>query len=162
MTWKSHQLISFAGAMALGFPLTESIAIAVFSVLPDAIEGFIPNAKHRGNSHFWGIWLLMLLVGGLIIKAGFSQGEQAIFLAGNIICLASIASIFHIVEDSLTISGVPIFPLLTNRNFSIPLCKTRESSEMVVTVMMIFCLFFIWKTGFVQVPYISLREGLYF
>jgi membrane-bound metal-dependent hydrolase YbcI (DUF457 family) len=135
MTWKSHKITSFFLACALGFDLVASFSIALFSIFPDALEKWWPASEHREGSHFW---LTYIAFG--ILSYGFLTAFYYIYavkIFAIFLFLFAVGSLLHIFEDMFSVSGIPIWPWFSNRKMMIPIYKTKQISEYIVTA--IFC-----------------------
>ena len=128
MTWKSHKLVSAAIAYAIGLPLEGIIAVTIGSITPDFIE-FVFKIKHRGVSHFWGIYALVFLF------ATYHALQQPI--AGLIIKWTSLGCLLHIFEDAMSKAGIPMFPGTFKRIKLGQLYKTKYPSEAIVVLAII-------------------------
>ncbi len=72
--------------------------------------------RHRTTTHSIFFPMALMIVGRIVHIIGLSQ---LLFLSG-------IASLFHIVEDAFTVSGVPLFYPISKKNYKIPLVNTRR------------------------------------
>jgi len=126
MTWKNHKLVSIAIAYAIGLPLEGIIAVAIGSIIPDFIE-FVFKIKHRGISHFWGIYALVFLF------ATYHAFQQPI-IAGLIIKWTSLGCLLHLFEDAMSKAGIPMFPGTFKRIKLGQLYITKQPSEIIVAL----------------------------
>jgi len=121
--WRAHEITSAAIAYTLCLPLEGIIAVAVGSIIPDFLEFvFKFRLKHRGITHFWGLYGIALLV---VHYYPFAQPLIASLLTWFILgCL------LHIFEDSMSKSGVPFCPGIHGHYIKLgELYKTGELSE---------------------------------
>jgi membrane-bound metal-dependent hydrolase YbcI (DUF457 family) len=141
MTWKSHIAVTTTGAYALTLNPTLAALAGAGSVLPDRLELLLPFLKHRGNSHSLVLW-----IGGTL-----AAGVAAILHPP---CLPLVpllgGGLAHTLEDMCSVSGVPMLPGVRAKKSSniikIPLYKTGQPSEVVVTALLVALFSFIIYT----------------
>jgi inner membrane protein len=104
MTWLSHT--SIATAIALPFSPLHIPIIVLGSTAPDWIETLLTTfgfeIQHREETHYLTSWLILIVISFFI---DFN----------NLLFWFAIGGLSHILEDSLTISGVPFSPYSTHR-----------------------------------------------
>jgi len=121
--WKSHKITSAAIAYAFSLPLEGIIVVAIGSIIPDFLEFIFKfKLKHRGITHFWGLYAIGLLV---IHYHPFSQP-----LITSLLTWLMLGCLLHIFEDSMSKSGVPFFPGIRGHYIKVgELYKTKDISE---------------------------------
>jgi inner membrane protein len=104
MTWLSHS--SIATAIALPLSPAHIPVIVLGSTAPDWIEYVLNalglNVEHRKETHYVVLWLF------LICLSFFIDFNSMLFWF-------AIGGLSHVLEDSLTVSGVPFSPYSTHR-----------------------------------------------
>jgi len=127
MIWATHILSAAFLAERLGADLPSIAACAAGGVLPDWIEtiGRIRILRHRGLSHSVLLWsflcsALMAFFPALLWMRYFTLG---VFL--------------HLAEDSLTMTGVPVF---LKRRIAFRLVRTGGLSELLFVLAFVHVL----------------------
>jgi len=128
MTWKNHKLVSIAITYAIGLPLEGIVVVAIGSIIPDFIE-FVFKMKHRGMSHFWGIYALIFLF------ATYHVFQQPI--VGLIIKWTSFGCLLHLFEDSMSKAGIPTFPGSLRKIKLGELYITKQPSEFFLALSIV-------------------------
>jgi membrane-bound metal-dependent hydrolase YbcI (DUF457 family) len=132
MTWKSHIAVTGAGAYAATLNPAFAAIAAAGSVLPDRIELIAPFLKHRGNSHALTLW-----TGAAIASAIAASLHPELWPAFALL----VGGLAHTLEDMCSVSGVPLLPGTNVKKSSniikIPLYKTGQPSEFVVTILLL-------------------------
>jgi inner membrane protein len=104
MTWLSHT--SIATAIALPISPAYIPVIVLGSTAPDWLEYVLNalgiNVEHRKETHYLTSWLILIFI--------------ALFIDfNNMLFWFAIGGLSHVVEDSLTVSGIPFSPYSTHR-----------------------------------------------
>lgn len=141
MKWITHQTGAVIGAFALGLPLPGVALASAGAIFPDLIDQRLSrlaptkkgrqrlfNRIHRGPSHWFGWWLMLLILafalpGPLLladIAAGFAFGALS-----------------HICLDTLTPAGTPLLPLPGSMRVAMPVCSTGRAGEFIFLVLLI-------------------------
>lgn len=116
-----------------------SIATSLCSHLPDAIEfgmGKFIFPKHRGISHNPLLWLAVLALSWLF--AYHPMIEQAAWLLKSFhfapwwVLLPAIGAFFHLAEDALSISGIPLW---NGQRLAAGLYRTGTFREFLVVLV---------------------------
>lgn len=168
MKWFTHKAVAVAGALAVGTTPAGFIGVLIGSVLPDMIDTFRIHGDrriwwriHRQTTHWFG-WYLILMVLGLGISAmGLSSGHTAAVVAtalqdmarelglsrmsgvkeagskllGEIVLWIGVGGLVHILLDALTPMGVPLFPQGGKRRIGFKLVKTGGRGEKIFLVV---------------------------
>lgn len=149
MTWPTHQAGSVVAALALHLPPLAIFAAFLGAVLPDVVDQSLSrlapgkkmrqkifNRVHRGNSHWFGWWLLVFM-----LPLVFGMPE----FVRNILAGLALGGLSHVTLDMLTPRGVPLFPIGPVRNLAIPICSTGKPGEYIFLALLIaagvLCLF---------------------
>ncbi len=140
MKWANHQIIGFSVPLILSGSLPLSIASAVFSVAPDAIEGSRDKKllKHRGLSHNPFVWLAICAAGLLLIHILKPHIMSNTYLNSvnfyKTVLWADLSLAvgvsLHLLADSLTITGIP---LLGSRRAALKLFHTGSFVEYLIS-----------------------------
>jgi membrane-bound metal-dependent hydrolase YbcI (DUF457 family) len=126
MLWQTHILTSALLAYRLGADIPFGVVASAFgSVFPDWIEraGRLRLLRHRGLSHSVVLWLCVC--SGL--PAYFSSVPQIRWFALGVL--------LHLAEDSLTMTGVPLF--WGKRRIALRLIRTGGPSEALFLVLFV-------------------------
>lgn len=132
MRWVTHQTVGVLAALACGLENPAIAAAWPGSVLPDIIDQQRArlrrntqkrfNQIHRGASHWFG-WYVLLLLGGLVVPLTPLARQITVGLA--------LGALSHILLDMLTPSGIPLHPFSRQRKLSLKLCKTGGWGERI-------------------------------
>ena len=132
MKWITHQTAAIGAALVMQLPLEGVIASCVGGVLPDKLDMRIadmtPNRQrtfnriHRGTTHWFGWWLLLLLLGGA--TGLLPRIPHLPPFAHAIIMGLGFGGLTHVVLDMLNPHGVPIMPFSRKPTLSLKLCST--------------------------------------
>lgn len=135
MKWITHQTGAVAAGLALQMPLLAVGAAFAGAILPDVLDQSISrmgrnkkqrqkifNRIHRGNSHWFGWWLGLFIVGA---AAPLSPVCKAL-CAG-----LAMGATSHVLLDMLTTQGVPLLPFTRKNRVSLSLCSTGKMGEYV-------------------------------
>jgi inner membrane protein len=123
--------------MALHLPPAGVLAACVGAVLPDIIDMRVAglamtkaskqrtfNRIHRGLTHWFGWWAL-LLAGGVLFT-----GWNALHpLVRTCLMGLGFGGLSHVTLDMLTPNGVPLLPLPGSTRVSLRLCSTGSLGE---------------------------------
>ncbi len=133
MKWLTHQSAAVAAALALQLPPAGIVAACVGAVLPDVLDQRLAglagskrarqrvfNRIHRGATHWFGWWLVLLLAGMVL---PLPPVERAALLG------VGFGGISHVILDMLTPQGVPLQPFSRKGRFSLKLCSTGSLGE---------------------------------
>lgn len=139
MKWITHQTGAVLGALALGLPWPGIAAAGAGAVFPDVIDQKISglaatrrgrqkifNKIHRGPSHWFGWWLLLLAV--LAVWPPLARDAAAGFVFG---------ALSHIALDMLTPQGVPLRPFSRRGRLALPVCSTGKAGEYVFLALLL-------------------------
>lgn len=143
MKWITHQTGAILLATGIQSPLATIMGAGAGAILPDLIDQRISglasgkkgkqkifNRIHRGNSHWFGWWLLAFLMLGVWTQGALLQE----------VCLGlALGALSHVFLDMLTPQGVPILPFTHGRRLSLKLCSTGSMREYVFLGAMIGC-----------------------
>ena len=146
MRWITHQIAAVGLLFSLKFSLGAVAAGFVGSILPDIIDqklaktfGFSKRGQqrvfgrvHRGLSHWFGLYLLLILACNYLLIADWIK---------EIILGFAIAALSHVLLDMLTPKGVPILPLAKKPRLSLPICSTGSLGEYIF--LMAICLIYV-------------------
>ncbi|MCD8491556.1 MAG: metal-dependent hydrolase [Geovibrio sp.] len=144
MKFTSHKAINGSVAVFLGFDLMGIVTMTLGSVLPDIIDKALSGNSeivwdrvHRTLSHWWIIWALILY---------FSHRNSDIFVLSmpvfKIVSHLAFGSLLHILCDSMTLGGVPLFNPF-RQSFGLRLFHTGSPQEYVfVTIIASTLLYF--------------------
>ena len=135
MLWKSHKILSGAIAYTMGLPVEGIALVMVGSVFPDSVE-YVFRSKHRGIFHFWLIYFIVFLL-------AFFKGFSPVYL-NFVLKWFSFGCLLHILEDSMSKTGVPIF-LGMKKRLKLKLYSTGRASEYVLLFVCVL-IFFVIKT----------------
>lgn len=133
MKWLTHQTGAVVLAAGLNFPLTGVIVAAAGAVLPDVIDQRVSklgasrerrrkifNKIHRGHSHWFGWWLTAFCLAACYIPPGLLR-DAALGVA--------LGALSHVLLDTLTPQGTPLFPFTHGHRLSFKLCATGSAGE---------------------------------
>ena len=119
--------------------LLSLVAVAVGSILPDWIEtvGKVRILKHRGISHAAWFWTILGLVWWMCVQKGivslsYAGVQQIAFYARFLI----IGIFLHLLEDALTITGIPVAPFRHER-LALRLFATGSRGEAVFVALVV-------------------------
>ncbi|MDR3357750.1 MAG: metal-dependent hydrolase [Desulfovibrio sp.] len=133
MKWITHQTAAVAAALALNLPPEGVLTACAGAVLPDMLDHRLSglaltsrgrqrvfNRIHRGPTHWFG-WWAVLLAGGM--TAHISSASQAM-LTG-----LGFGGLSHVLLDMCTPRGVPLRPFSRAGRLSLNLCSTGSLGE---------------------------------
>jgi hypothetical protein len=151
MTWVNHKIVGFAIPFMFTRNYLFSFLSAIFSILPDLVEGNRMVLKHRGISHNPFLWLAVCL--SAYAFALFGPVESMLHLDPatplpfvprlllSWAVLAAASGVFlHLACDSLTMTGVPLYG---NRRFALKLFRTGSPVEYIISMALIVVLVYI-------------------
>lgn len=145
MTWKSHQILTLGFGLYLSLAPLSLLSALLGSILPDLCDqrfaAFLARSRrerafyfakvHRGFSHWFGLWLVLLWVTELL------GPPWALFTLG-----LAFGALLHIFFDALTPMGVPLFPFACSFRLGYPLCRTASLGEYVLVGLILALLVF--------------------
>lgn len=133
MKWITHQTGAVVLSVALQLSPVGLAAASVGAILPDVVDQRISslgatrkqrqrifNRVHRGDSHWFGWWLLLFLTGFFCHMSAWTVD----LLAG-----VALGGLSHVFLDMLTTSGVPVLPFTRKNKLSLHLCATGKIGE---------------------------------
>lgn len=130
MKWITHEAVAVGTAFLLGMPPVALAGVAFGSVLPDVLDQSMAralvfrnlafNKLHRGVTHWFGWWLVLLFTGLLQPQ----QVNLTLFITGT-----ALGGLIHVALDLCTVGGVPIAPWSKKHMISLKLCKTGSLQE---------------------------------
>ncbi len=142
MKWITHKTIAVGAAVILELPPAFILTTLLGSVLPDIIDQRVSrmtpnpqktfNAIHRGVSHWFGWYALLLSVWVLGIYYPRSMGS--LHMDKTLLhCLGGLGfgGLFHIFLDMCTPSGVPLSLFSPKNRVSLKLFSTGSVQEYV-------------------------------
>lgn len=135
MKWISHLAIAVAPVALISPSLMA--ATAAGAIAPDALERVI-NAKHRQGTHILIYWVIASLTALMLAFAvgGWAWHGAALMLGG----------LSHILLDSLTPTGVPLYPGgLARVHFFGGRVVTGSMTEYAITAVVVALTFAAWK-----------------
>ena len=112
MRWRSHVVFGISAGMFLDSPPEAYPLLVLGTVFPDKAEaGVIP---HRTITHSLLLWTLLFLGFRALLGIVFSSLPEellksAAFFTANAVQGFFVGALSHLLADSLTITGVPIF-----------------------------------------------------
>ncbi len=140
MKWMTHQAAAVGMALVLHLPVEGVLASCFGAVLPDMLDQRASrmtrnpqrtfNRIHRGVTHWFGWWLALFLVAGLLPLP--PHGRAVVLGVG-------FGALSHIVLDMLNPTGVPLHPFSRKNRFSLRLCSTGSVGEYVFLAAMLGC-----------------------
>lgn len=132
----SHKAITASVAVFMGVPVTGIVIMVIGGILPDIIEMTIAmrNDKlfkkiHRTISHWWVLWLLLasfIYITPMPIVFGVYTGDVLLWCCYG--CL------IHILLDSLTFGGVPLFNPF-KQSFGFRFFPTGSPAEYIIVAL---------------------------
>lgn len=139
MKWITHQTGAVLGGLVLGLSPLGVIAAGTGAIIPDVIDQSVSslggrrrqkvfNRIHRGQSHWFGWWLLLFLAPMLL--------ELPRLLAESMAGLA-LGGLSHAGLDMLTPRGVPFLPWRGSLRLALPICSTGRIGEYVFLAVML-------------------------
>ena len=144
MKWMTHQAAAVGMALVLHLPVEGVLASCFGAVLPDMLDQRVSrmtrnpqrtfNRIHRGVTHWFGWWLALFLVAGLL---PLPPHWRAVVLG------VGFGALSHIVLDMLNPTGVPLHPFSRKNRFSLRLCSTGSVGEYVFLGVMLVLLGFL-------------------
>ncbi|MGN0008541.1 MAG: metal-dependent hydrolase [Desulfovibrionaceae bacterium] len=145
MKWVTHQAVAVAAAYTLKMPAEGLAAVWLGSVMPDILDQKIAglfrnrqkafNQIHRGATHWFGIWALLLCAAFVLPLP--SPLESAVAGLG-------FGGLAHVALDMCTPSGIPLVPWSRRNKFSLKICKTGSVGEycfLAVSMALFGCLY---------------------
>lgn len=134
MKWYNHKAVGAGVSLLFGLPLSGVFITIVSSVLPDVVEFGV--LKHRGLSHAWWIYALLYVVSVAILP------KYSIYFS-----FIALGILIHLICDALTMMGIPLSPF-SDKRIAFKFFKTGSVTEyIVVSVIMLICLYIFFKTG---------------
>lgn len=144
MKWFTHKAIAVAGALALDAPGPGIIATLIGSILPDVTDTTLSMGNkqrwrkiHRQTSHWFGWYLLLMLIGALSIPSQIMKHSlpiQTAQLASECIVWVGFGGIMHVLLDALTPMGIPVWPLGGKQRMGFKLVTTGSIGEMIFLI----------------------------
>lgn len=133
----NHRIITTGAIVIAGVDLSGVASAMVGSTLPDLdLRLGIP---HRTLTHWW------ILYAGLAAVSEVLPLPSVPPLANHVVYWLCIGALFHILEDSVTPSGVPLL-LPFGKNFSFNLSRTGGKLEYVLSGITVFGLIILAMT----------------
>lgn len=150
MTWPTHQVGAALAALALDLPPLAIASACLGAVLPDLADQKISalatgkrmrqkvfNRIHRGNSHWFGWWIMLFMLPLAFPMPAFARDLLAGFALGGLA---------HVAMDMLTPRGVPLLPFGPVRNVAIPVCSTGKAGEYVfMAILLLLGIFYLFS-----------------
>ena len=162
MTWKNHYVVTAALALTLTGRLDTAFAAMATAALPDQLEAFLPLGRHRGATHWLGLWLGVLLAvpcyfprelrrlaPGVWRHHGHALPAWHLALGTAALGLA-LGPLLHVVLDGCSRDGVPVLPFSRAR-LQLSLYRTRnrrwpwDVSEWVFTALLLAACVWAWS-----------------
>ena len=148
MKWFTHKAIAIAGALALEASPPGLFATLVGSILPDlADRTFAMGNKqqwrriHRQTSHWMGWYLLFMILGLMNFPLKhFALSPIANQLFSEIMLWVGFGGITHVLLDSLTPMGIPMWPFGSKKRIGLSLISTGSVGELVFLIISISCI----------------------
>lgn len=152
MRWITHTGVAVGVAAVLGAPAVVVAGVAAGSVLPDVFDQLVAGRNqqlwrkiHRGTSHWWG-WYALLIVGAFLLGPEAQETFRDFLNAldvlprdvvrllqqgpvdGVLLGLALGAG-SHVALDALNPSGVPLWPFSAKPRLGLGLVSTGTWQE---------------------------------
>lgn len=160
MRWIYHKACTGVTVYALTHNIPFSLACAVASVLPDAIESppwfnrYLYRKQHRQLSHYFMPYLIGLFIATFFIMKSpcitltpytiksilaYQDYSSILCIGWWVLAISCIGALFHIVEDGLcgTVPGLLPF----GKRWGIVLFKVRTAAETYYVLM--YCMLMI-------------------
>lgn len=133
MRWVNHKIVTVSTIYALTGGVIAAFTSMSTSHLPDLLEmrGVVP---HRTITHWFALWMTAVVASLLLLLCFKSWSYYLLFYA-------VVGGFCHVVQDFLSISGVP-FGSPAARPFGLGLYKTRGEGELI-TVAGFVAVFFV-------------------
>jgi len=159
MKWVNHKAITFSVAYYLSGNIFYSLISALGAVFPDWVEGFNysdPNWKkrHRTYSHWWVLYVAILLVTTFIFLSKFHVDFRNIkevvisktipldniaYLSYSVFFWFVVGCLFHIVQDAFT-GSIPVLSPTKKVNW-FRIVRTGTIWEYIASIVLIFLIF---------------------
>lgn len=136
MRWVNHKIIGFAIPFILTRNYLFSFLSAIFSILPDLVEGNRVVLKHRGISHNPFAWLALCLAAYWAITLWVGDTVTSALFTWFVLSIAS-GVFLHLLADSLTMSGIPLYG---DRRLAAKLFRTGSPTEYVISLVILLVL----------------------
>lgn len=101
MTWKSHQVVTFATVFALSQDVFASVFATLGSALPDKLEGPFWRSWHRTYTHWFVLYLPFIV---LFWRLGGPNGNLVVQGSFWIV----VGALLHILEDAIC-GAIPVW-----------------------------------------------------
>jgi len=125
----NHKIISFGISALAGADIVGVLGALAGSTLPDLdIPLGIP---HRTITHWWPIYT------GAGIAVKFLPTGYLPPLVTDFVFWVCVGSLLHIIEDSLTVGGIPVLGPFSKKRFSFMLTRTGGMLEYLVSLAVI-------------------------
>lgn len=125
----NHKIISLGISALAGADIGGMMGVLAGATLPDLdIPLGIP---HRTITHWWPIYT------GTAIAVKLLPVGQFPALVTDFIFWVCVGSLLHILEDSLTVGGVPILNPFSRKRFSFGLTRTGGMFEYLVSIAVV-------------------------
>ena len=122
VTWKSHCIANGVMAWALTGRPEVAAAAMMTATLPDQLEALLPFGRHRGASHWLGLWLGLILTAPSCARREWSSYLSQVFshhipgwhlggmFVGAVVFGLALGPFLHVLLDGCSDSGVPVLP----------------------------------------------------
>lgn len=140
MKWITHQSGAILGALVMGMPWPGVAAAGAGAIFPDVIDLKVSslggsragrqkifNRIHRGPSHWFGWWLMLLLLFPVWPLPALVRDAAAGFLLG---------ALSHVAFDMLTPQGIPLLPFSRRGKLALPVCTTGKPGEYLFLLLL--------------------------
>ena len=131
MKWFTHKAVAVAGALAAGAHPAALFAVMIGSVLPDMVDTAMARGDkkvwrriHRQTSHWFG-WYLVIIILGFLIPTQVSG------IGNDLLVWVGIGGLIHVLLDALTPMRVPLYPFGGSKRFGINLVSTGTWRETI-------------------------------
>lgn len=154
MKWITHQAGAIFLGLSLGLPTAGVACASAGAILPDVIDQKISglgstrgqrqrifNRIHRGASHWFGWWFI-ILIGAACYPFGYMGNEV---LAG-----LAFGGLSHVGFDMLTPQGVPLTPFSRKKRLSLNLCRTGSIGEYIFLGCLLICGGILFRTDLLE------------
>ncbi len=137
MTWKNHYVATGALAFVLTGRLDVTLAAMATAALPDQLEVLLPLGKHRGATHWVGLWLAVLAavpyyfpnelrrIAPALLGHHGPQGHTWHLAIGAAAFGLALGPLLHVLLDGCSRDGVPVVPFSRAR-LQLSLYRTRN------------------------------------
>ena len=162
MTWKNHYVATGALTLALLGRLDVTLAAMATATLPDFLEKFLPLGRHRGATHWLGLWVAVMAavpfyfpnelsrIAPMTLRRYGLHTPSWHLAIGAVSFGLALGPLLHVLLDGCSREGVPVLPF-SRAKLQLSLYRTRnrrwpwDVSEWAFVALLLVACGWIWS-----------------